>query len=61
MKNNNIMKVYKIECEWDLGIDELFSTKEKALQEINEINLSSLGLDSEDIVLNETIWIEEIN
>lgn len=32
------MKIYMIECEWDMGFSQAYATKERAMQAISNID-----------------------
>jgi hypothetical protein len=44
------MKVYKIECEWDMGFKEIYKTKAEAEQAIQDTDWSDVLEDENDSV-----------
>ncbi|MEK6881227.1 MAG: hypothetical protein AABY22_16520 [Nanoarchaeota archaeon] len=56
------MKVYKIWCEWDMGFDDLYSTKEKAQKVIDDQDWEGLvGMSLEDVKEDNLVAIEVMN
>lgn len=55
------MKVYKIECEWDMGFKELYATKEEAQKDIEEVEWElECGDSLESLITDGYVSIKEI-
>lgn len=43
------MKVFKIECEWDMGFKEIYKSREEAEQEIKDTDWSDVLEDGDTL------------
>lgn len=57
------MKVFKIECEWDMGFKELYASREEAEQDIKDtdwVDLLEDGYTLENLMKAGYVRIKEI-
>ena len=55
------MKVYKIDCEWDMGFEDLYYTKEAAQKAIDNTDWESMvNMTLEEVIADNMVIIEEI-
>lgn len=56
------MKVYRINCEWDMGFAEIYQTRESAQKDIDNADWEGLcGTTLEEAQEDGNVSIEEIN
>ena len=56
------MKIYKIDCEWDMGFAEAYETREKAQKAIDEMDWEGMcGSTLEEVQADGMVSIDEIN
>ena len=56
------MKIYKIDCEWDMGFADAYKTREKAQKVIDETDWEHMvGYTLEEVQADGMVSIIEIN
>jgi len=56
------MKIYQIDCEWDMGFADAYKTREKAQKAIDEMDWESMvGYTLEEVQADGMVSINEIN
>lgn len=56
------MKIYIIDCEWDMGFADAYSTREKAQKAIDEMDWEGMvGYTLEEVQADGMVSINEIN
>lgn len=54
-------KIYRINCEWDMGFHDAYSTKEKAQKDIDNADWESCETTLEEAQSEGMVGIEEID
>ena len=55
------MKIYKIDCEWDMGFSPYYATRELAQEAIDKMDWSMVDMTAKEAMFDNYVSIEEIN